>query len=325
MAAILTVALGGCAQPPGSATAAPKGVTVLNYGVTAKSMSSIPLLVGEAKGFFTQAGLKLNVAVVGQSGRVCQQVIAGALDVGECSTSDAIQAIASGGKITIPFFMSQSVLPNSVYAKPGITSWQQLKAKTVMVAGPRDNTYYFTKLMAAASGLNLKDVTLQYAGSSTDRFAALKSGAVDATILTPPYDFKAKTAGFTALDTLTKHLPSSQYAGNGVVVSRQWAAKNGPELKKLYSAMEKSLAYALNPKNKASVISIVEQQAGVDAATANWGYTTMVSSGYFFTGGKPNQAGLQGVVSSLKSLGFLSSGTVPTPAQICDTSLVLGS
>ncbi|MDX6328284.1 MAG: hypothetical protein QOI83_667 [Streptomycetaceae bacterium] len=82
-----------------------------------------------------------------------------------------------------------------------------------MVAGPRDNTMYFTKLMAAAGGPNLND---QYADSSTDRFAALKSGAVDATILTAPYDFKARADGFTELDDLTKHLSTSQYAGNGV-------------------------------------------------------------------------------------------------------------
>ena len=321
-AATLVVALGGCAQAPGSA-AAPQGATVLNYGVTSKSLSSIPVLVGEAKGFFAEKGLKLNVAVVGQSGKVCQQVIAAALDVGECSTSDAIQAIASGGRLTIPFFMSQSVLPNRVYAAKGITSWSQLTGKTVMVAGPRDNTLFFTKLLAAAAGLDLKDVTLQYAGSSTDRFAALKSGAVDATILTIPYDYQAKTAGFTELDDLTKHLPASQYAGNGVVVSQDWAAKNGPTLKKLYSATEKSLAYALDPKNKVDVLSILQQHAKVDEATANWGYDNLLSSGYFYTGGKPVTAGLDGIVSSLKSLGFLSTGKVPTSTEICDQTLVL--
>jgi NitT/TauT family transport system substrate-binding protein len=325
LAALLTVALGGCAKAPSTGAAAPKGATVLNYGVTTKSLSSIPLLVGEAKGFFSEAGLKLDVAVVGQSGKVCQQVIAHALDVGECSTSDAIQAIASGGKITIPFFMSQSVLPNRVYANPGITKWSQLKGKTVMVAGPRDNTLYFTRLMAAAGGLNLKNVTLQYAGSSTDRFAALKSGAVDATILTTPFDFQAKTAGYTELDDLTKHLSAKQYAGNGVVVGTQWAAKNQGVLKKLYSAMEKSLAFSLDPKNKADVISILEKEAGVDAATANWGYTNLLVSGYFFTGGKANASGLNGIVSSLKSLGFLSQGTVPSSTEISDSSLVLGS
>jgi NitT/TauT family transport system substrate-binding protein len=321
-AATLTLALGGCAQAPSTGAAAPKGATVLSYGVTTKSLSSIPLLVGEAKGFFSEVGLKLDVVVVGQSGKVCQQVIAHALDVGECSTSDAIQAIASGGKITIPFFMSQSVLPNRVYAKSAITNWSQLKGKTVMVAGPRDNTLYFTRLMAAAGGLNLNDVTLQYAGSSTDRFAALKSGAVDATILTTPYDFKARTAGFTELDSLTKHLSAKQYAGNGVVVGRQWAAGNKPVLQKLYSAMEKSLAYSLAPQNKADVVSILKQQANVDAATASWGYTNLLSSGYFFTGGKADPGGLNGIIASLKSLGFLSQGTVPSPADIVDGSLV---
>jgi NitT/TauT family transport system substrate-binding protein len=212
------------------------------------------------------------------------------------------------------------VLPNRGYAKKGITSWAQL---TITVAGPRDNTLYFTKLMDSAGGLNLNDVSLQHSGSSTDRFAALKSGAVDATILTTPYDYQAKAAGFTELDDLTKHLPASQYAGNGVVVSQDWAAKNGPVLKRLYSAMEKSLAYALDPKNKADVISILQQQAKVDAATANWGYDNMLTSGYFFTGGKPNPGGLDGIVSSLKSLGFLSTGKVPTSAEICDPTLVL--
>jgi NitT/TauT family transport system substrate-binding protein len=321
-ATAFAVALGGCAQAPGSGTT-PEGATVLNYGVTSKSLSSIPLLVGEAKGFFAAAGLKLNVTVVGQSGKVCQQAIAAALDVGECSTSDVVQAIASGGHITIPFFMSQSVLPNRVYTKKGITTWAQLKGKTVMVAGPRDNTLYFTKLMAAAGGLNLNDVTLQYSGSSTDRFAALKSGAVDATILTIPYDYQPNTAGFTELDDLTKHLPANQYAGNGVVVAQDWAAKNGPQLKKLYAAMEQSLAYALDPKNKAEVLAILRDQAKVDAATASWGYDNLLSSGYFFAGGKPDAAGLDGIVSSLKSLGFLTTGKVPTSAEICDQTLVL--
>jgi NitT/TauT family transport system substrate-binding protein len=321
LAALLTVVLGGCAKPPSSGADTPKGATALNYGVTSKSLSSIPVLVG----FFSQEGLKLDVVVVGQSGKVCQQVIAHALDVGECSTSDTIQAIASGGKITIPFFMSQSVLPNRVYAKRGITKWSQLKGKTVMVAGPRDNTLYFTRLMAASGGLNLKDVTLQYAGSSTDRFAALKSGAVDATILTTPLDYQAKTAGYTELDDLTKHLPAKQYAGNGIVVGTQWAAQNKDVLKKLYSAMEKSLAFSLDPKNKAEVISILEKQATLDAATAEWGYTSLLSSGYFFTGGKPDAGGLMGIESSLKSLGFLSQGEIPSEKEIFDSSLVLGS
>ncbi|MCW2872973.1 MAG: hypothetical protein JWL99_4293, partial [Streptomyces oryziradicis] len=35
--------------------------------------------------------------------------------------------------------------------------------------------------------------------------------------------------------------------------------------------------------------------------------------------------GLNGIVSSLKSLGFLSHGTVPSNTDICDETLVLGS
>jgi hypothetical protein len=61
----------------------------------------------------------------------------------------------------------------------------------------------------------------------------LKSGAVDATILTTPYDFKARADGFTELDDLTRHLSPSQYAGNGVTLSRRWSAKNKPVLKRL--------------------------------------------------------------------------------------------
>jgi hypothetical protein len=50
-----------------------------------------------------------------------------------------------------------------------------------------------------------------------------------------------------------------------------------------------------------------------------------LSSGYFFTGGKPNDSGLNGIVSSLKSLGFLSHGTAPSNAETTDQTLMLGS
>ena len=58
-----------------------------------------------------------------------------------------------------------------------------------------DNTVYFTRVMARPNGLPDGDYDFQYAGASSARYAALKSGAVDSALLTPPFDSLAEREG----------------------------------------------------------------------------------------------------------------------------------
>jgi len=333
-AVAVAVALAACAADGGGAAApsssssssSPDKVVTVKYGVTSKSISSLPTIIGDAKGYFADEGIALETVVTGQSGKVCQQLIARAIDLGECSTSDVVRSVAAGGPIKVRFFTSKSVLPNKVYVDRGITSWKQLAGKTVMVASQQDNTFYFTKLMAKHGGLKFPDdVTVTYAGSSTDRFAALSSGTVQATILTVPYDYLADKAGYHELDDLVDQLPPAKYFGNGVASTNDYAKKNPQVIKKVYAAEEKALKYMLNPSNKADVLTTIKEVGQLSGPTADdqakYIYSRLIASGYYFAGGTANEGGIQGIIDSTVALGFVPKGAVK-PSAIYDTSIV---
>ncbi|GAB3599999.1 ABC transporter substrate-binding protein [Microbacterium tumbae] len=325
-AALAIAGLAGCSSG-GGAQADDDGTITVKYGVTSQSVASLPTIIGEAEGFFAEEGIELETVVTGQSGKVCQQLIAGALDLGECSTNDVVRTVAAGGPIKVRFFTSASVLPNKVYAKEGISSWADLEGKTIMVASQQDNTFYFTTLMADQGGLDFPDgVTVTYAGSSTDRFAALTSGTVDATILTAPYDFQAEKAGFVELDDLVEHLPPEKYYGNGVSTTDAYAEENPEVIEKIFAAEQKALDYMLDPANKEDVIATIKEVGKLDADVADelgeYIYERLIGSGYYLAGGEADPDGIQGVIDSTVALGFLDEGAI-APDDVYDTSLVL--
>ena len=80
-----------------------------------------------------------------------------------------------------------------------IKSLKDLKGKTVSIGGQKDVTRIYLDRMLEPNGLKDSDVDLVYAGASSARLAALESGAVDAAILTSPYNFNAASDGFPVI------------------------------------------------------------------------------------------------------------------------------
>ena len=81
-------------------------------------------------------------------------------------------------------------------AKPDIASIKDLKGKTICIGGLIDiNRVYLERIMKA-NGLHDGEYDMTVVGNTAGRFAALKSGAVDATMLAPPVNFFAEDAGF---------------------------------------------------------------------------------------------------------------------------------
>ena len=172
----------------------------------------VPGLIAEAKGFFDAENLTVNVVAAQSSAEGCQNLIARAAEIGGCSINDMIQVVETSGAPLIEFMaFSGTALQYSVMTKKELTTWPQLKGKTVMVGGPKDNTVFYFRTMARANGLQDTDYDFQFAGASAARFAALKTGAVDASILTDPFDFQAEQEGFPKLDQLLPKISERQH------------------------------------------------------------------------------------------------------------------
>jgi len=294
----------------GAAKTKAKTITTINYGVVGLSATTIPLFVAKDEGYFRKNGLNVNFIAVGQSQPICQQLIAGALQLGSCSLSDTIQARTSGGSIELIDNEQSTALPYDLVVSKSITSWAQLVGKTVMLGGPRDNTVYYFSLMAKKAGYKLSDFSFTYSGASGNRFAALQSGSVAGTLLTLPYAPAAEAIGYNKLSTLGKLLTAKTYAGGGTDASVGYAKAHPRVISEYVKSYQEAMAWIYNKKNKAKVLKIMETDGNTPSSVAQITYDDLISTHYFSSTGQIFRSALKGTEMSLYSLGFLT-GTPP--------------
>src|SRR5437016_1850483 len=155
------------------------------------------------------------------SASLVQQLTAGSLDMAlSTGLADPIRAIDKGGNIAIVRIEMQAP-PYSLLAKPAIKRWTELKGKTISIGGPKDITRIYLERMAGPNGVKPGDYDTVFAGATSARFSALQSGAVDAAILLPPFNFYAESAGFINLGLTVDYAKELPFAG--AVVGRSWA------------------------------------------------------------------------------------------------------
>jgi NitT/TauT family transport system substrate-binding protein len=311
-------------KPSTPAATAPAGSTAeakhLSWTTTGFSWPGLPDMVAQAKGFYAAQNLTVDQQVAGQSASACQQILARAINIGSCNLNDMVQAVEAADAPLIQFFtIDAQPLDQTVVAKPSIKSWSDLKGKTVIVGGPRDNTAYFFHLMARANGLKDSDYNFQYAGSSSARFAALKSGAVDAAILVDPFDSEAEQSGDTKLDELVpKYANADNYGYMTAAVNKDWAKEHSDELARFIRADLEAVKWIDDPANKDALFAVAGPKLNIDRATFDRLYQRdVVTTPFWSTTGLITDAGVQGVLNSLVELGSLKQPT-PPPGKYYD-------
>ena len=175
----------------GGAAPALTAQTVTVGTVGSASANLWPAFIGINKGLFAEEDIKLDLVFVQSSAAMVQQLTAGSLDV-TLSTGlvDPIRAIDKGAPLAIVRFESQSA-PYALLGRPEIVSLAGLRGKTISVGGAKDITRIFLERMLAPSGVRPGEFNMVYAGATAARAAALLSGAVDAAIVLPPFNFRA--------------------------------------------------------------------------------------------------------------------------------------
>jgi NitT/TauT family transport system substrate-binding protein len=302
-----------------SQTFAPAHMT---YAIVGYSWNVVPQLVALQQGFFSKRGLTVEYTVAGQSASSCQQVLAKAVELSECSLNDMVQADEQGGAHLVEV-MNQTItaLQYGLMAKSGINSWSDLKGKTIIIGGPKDNTAFYLHVMARANGLKDGDYNLEYAGASSARFAALKSGAVDAAILSDPTFTQASLAGYKTLDTLVpKYLNADNYAGGGPVVSPDWAKAHPDVVSRFIAGLLEANQWIYDPANKAALYNDVHEKLNLDQTAFDLTYkNTVVDSKQWSTDGKISDAAVTGVLKGIVDLGGLKE-PVPPASKYYDTT-----
>ena len=126
-------------------------------------------------------------------------------------------------------------------AKPTINSIKDLKGKIITIGGLMDiNRIYLERIMQA-NGIKWGEYDVVVIGNSAQRYAALKSGSVDATMLVPPTAFTAEAAGFKNIAMIKDYAADLPMASADAMVA--WAKAHEDLARKLVTALDQSAAF----------------------------------------------------------------------------------
>jgi NitT/TauT family transport system substrate-binding protein len=271
------------------------------------SMTHWPVLIGLKNGYYAKQHLKLDLIHIASSQGVLQQLAAGSLQLTiSAGLVDPIYAIDRGAHISI-IRVEVQLPPYEIDAKKQYTKLEDLKGKTIMIDAPKGITRIYLERMLTAHHVDPKDVDYVYAGATGARYSSLRAGAIDATILLPPFCFEAEDAGFNNLGLV------ADYAGDlpftGAAVNTDWAAKNPDVLKRFLIAHNESMQWLLDPKNRQGAIDVMAESSKMEPAVIARTYDFLMKKPFFEGTGSISRKKMGALLAALKQLGDLKGST----------------
>jgi NitT/TauT family transport system substrate-binding protein len=271
--------------------------------VDATSANLWPLHVAAKNGYFDDAKLNIDLVFAQSNASVIQQLAAGSYSVApSAGMVDPIRAIDKGAPVAIVRIVIQAP-PYALLAKPEIRKIEDLKGKLISIGGLKDITRIFTEKMLEPHGLKSGDYDYVFAGATSARFAALKAGAVDAALLTVPFNFYAESAGYTNLGFTFDYLPDMPFAG--MAVNRTWAEANPDILKRFLAAYTKGVAWFNDPKNREAAVQIQVDTSRIARDDVEKSYDFLHDKNLFEPTGKVSKRKVGSVIDALRTLGDL--------------------
>lgn len=295
----------GVRAPPAAAAE----TTVQTGMIGAPNAVGWPWYIGIDKGFFAASGIKLDLVYVQTAAGLVQQLAAGSLDiVADVGVVEPIHAADRGAPVGIMRIIGR-VPPYEILAKPSIASIKDLKGKTICIGGLRDINRVYLERVMTANGLHDGDYDITIVGNTAGRFAALKSGAADATMLAPPVNLFAEDAGFRNIGLVLTYAPDLPFSASDV--SRAYARSHREALQKLLAALDKSVAWFNDPANRTEAVDILVKEMKSPRSPVERSYDFLRKIDYFAPNSDMSRSRLQNVINAMKALGDIKGALTP--------------
>lgn len=200
-----------------------------------RGAANLPVWVAQDKGFFAKNGVTLKL--VGTQGVAAQitDVMAGKYPLFITAIDNIVAYQEGQGTATLPAppdmfaFMGMHHGLNSLVVKPELMTYQHLRGRTMGVDSLTSGYAFVLYRLLERNDLE-RDVDYKVVplGSPEARFAALKAGHIDGTLLAAPNDDEASAAGFTILAEPADL--TGGYQGSVYATRRSWANAHPREM-----------------------------------------------------------------------------------------------
>jgi len=157
-----------------------------------------PLYLGQDVGIFKKQGLNLEMIFIPGGSLSLQALIGKSLDLLMTGGPPVVNAYLQGAKIKI-IGGATNLLPYTFVVIGGVRSPEQLKGKKIGISRFGSNTEYVVRLALNQFALSPNEVQIIQVGGSQARLVAMKSGAIQATVLSPEETLVAQKMGYGIL------------------------------------------------------------------------------------------------------------------------------
>src|SRR5215470_9062537 len=248
---------------------------------TFPNAKALPVHVGLAKGLFAKYGLAVELENTQSSQNQRDGLAAGRFQIAHAALDNAVAMIEVARRDVVIVSGGDSGM-NEFFVQPGISSFADLRGKTIVVDAP-DTAYALqAKKLLLQHGLREgTDYTVKPVGAVVLRYKAMiEDKANAAAILNLPFTVEAAEHGLKSLGGLVDLL--GPYQAAGAFVMRPWARDNGAALERYLAAYVEALRWIRDRNNRSEAVDLLVEKLKLDRKIAERTYDLLVvpSSGF---------------------------------------------
>jgi ABC-type nitrate/sulfonate/bicarbonate transport system substrate-binding protein len=274
----------------------------VRFGLVSWTATYWNLYVALDRDLYEASGLRVEPSTMGSTSQAIQRLVDGEIDVAGCSPDELVSAVGQGADLVVIGGIVNRPASNIV-ARPEIAQLAQLRGKRVGVNQVRGSVSIVLRAALRTAGLEVGDYQQVVAGSTPDMVEALRTGQVDAAMLTAPYDLALLDEGFESLCNVGDLFPS--YAFTTLNTRRMWALDHEPEVSAFFRATRAAGAIIVDPAEREVVTGALAGRTCQGERLLTKTYETYARAGVLSRAGEVQRAGLQAVLDHMRADGLM--------------------
>jgi NitT/TauT family transport system substrate-binding protein len=239
-----------------SAKAAAQNPVRFNW--TAVTGAQSGLFMAQQEKLFKKNGLEVELLHIPSSSRGIQAILAGEIAFSFMDGVNAAQANLKGANLALVAGATNRQV-FSLMAKPEIKRIADLKGKKIGITRVGSSTHTSALYALGSAGLKPSDYQILPLVEVPNIFTALAAGQIDAGVMSPPTNARAKKAGFVELMNIAKEGP--EFVSVAVGSSRNYIKANEDTVRRVVRAYAEGVQ--VFKTNKSAALKMIQNQLKV--------------------------------------------------------------
>ena len=225
---------------------------------TAVTGAQSGMFMAQQEGLFKKHGLDVELIHIASSSRGIQAILAGEIAFSFMDGSNAVQANLKGANLALVAGATNRQV-FSLMAKAEFKRIADLRGKKIGITRVGSSTHTSALYALGSAGLKTTDYQLLPLLEVPNIYTALAAGQIDAGIMSPPTNARAKRSGFVELMNVAKEGP--EFVSVAVGTSRSYIKANEDIVRRVVRAYAGGVQ--LFKTNKPAALRMIQRQLKV--------------------------------------------------------------